>query len=181
MGTVEQDRALLIPIVGRGLGRIISTGMAKVRETVEIDAPVEQVWAVVHGDFKNASKWTSNLDQVEVLTEGPLSRGTELRYALKTPAGKQEVEVEHTTVTPHKTVSGRFIKGPIKGTWKYSYAERDGGTKVTYTMDYEPNGFAARLFFGAVAKQVPIDLKRTLASLKKYVESGKGPRVKQAR
>jgi len=45
-------------------------------------------------------------------------------------------------------------------------------------MDYEPNGFAARLFFGIIEKQVPNDLVRTLASLKKYVESGKGPRPK---
>ena len=89
---------------------------------------------------------------------------------------QQQLEVEHTTVTPGKTVSGKFIKGPIKGTWKYAYAEKDGGTKLTYSMDYEPNGFAARLFFGIIEKQVPGDLVRTLASLKKYVESGKGPK-----
>jgi hypothetical protein len=116
-----------------------------------------------------------------VLSEGPLGRGTELRYTLSTPGGKQELEVEHTTVTPGKTVAGRFIKGPIKGTWKYAYAEKEDGTRLTYTMDYEPNGLGARLFFGLVEKQVPADVVRTLASLKKYVESGKGPRVKPKR
>jgi len=150
--------------------------VAKVRETVEIDAPVEKVWAVVHEDFKNAGKWTSSLDHVDFLTDGPMGKGTELRYTITTGGGKQELEVEHTTVTPGKTVAGRFIKGPIKGTWKYAYAENEGGTKLTYTMDYEPNGFAARLFFGIIEKQVPSDLKRPLASLKKYVESGKGPK-----
>ena len=150
--------------------------MAKVRETVEIDAPVEKVWAVVHEDFKNAGKWTSSLDHVDVLTDGPMEKGTKLRYTITTGAGKQQLEVEHTTVTPGKTVAGRFIKGPIKGTWKYAYAEKDGGTRLTYTMDYEPNGFAAKLFFGIIERQVPTDLKRTLASLRKYVESGKGPK-----
>ncbi len=153
--------------------------MAKVHETVEIDAPVERVWAVVHEDFKNAKKWTSSLDHVDILTDGPLGRGTELRYTITTPGGKHELEVEHTTVTPGKTVSGRFIKGPIKGHWKYSYVEKAGGTKLTYTMEYEPNGFGARLFFGIIERQVPHDLVRTLASLKRYVESGKGPRMKQ--
>jgi uncharacterized membrane protein len=152
--------------------------VAKVRETVEIEAPVEKVWAVVHEDFKNAGKWTSSLDHVDILTDGPLGKGTELRYTITTGAGKQELEVEHTTVTPGKTVAGRFIKGPIKGSWKYSYAEKDGETRLTYTMDYEPNGFAARLFFGIIENQVPKDLTRTLASLKKYVEAGKGPRPK---
>ena len=150
--------------------------VAKVRETVEIDAPVEKVWAVVHEDFKNAKKWTSSLDDIDVLTDGSLGKGTQLRYAITTGAGRQELEVEHTTVTPGKTVAGKFIKGPIKGSWKYSYAEKAGGTKLTYTMDYEPNGFAARLFFGVIERQVPNDLKRTLASLKKYIESGKGPK-----
>ena len=151
--------------------------VAKVRETVEIDAPIERVWAVVHEDFKNANKWTSSLDRIDELTDGPLGKGTELRYTITTGAGKQQLEVEHTTVTPSKTVAGKFIKGPIKGSWKYSYAENDGGTKLTYTMDYEPNGFAARLFFGVIEKQVPNDLKRTLASLKRYIESGKGPKA----
>jgi uncharacterized membrane protein len=151
--------------------------VARVHETVEIDAPIEKVWAVVHEDFKNAKRWTSSLDHIDELTDGPLGRGTELRYTITTGAGKQELEVEHTTVTPGKTVAGKFIKGPIKGSWKYAYAEKDGGTKLTYTMDYEPNGFAARLFFGIIEKQVPNDLRRTLASLKRYIESGKGPKV----
>jgi uncharacterized membrane protein len=152
--------------------------VAKVRESVEIDAPVEKVWAVVHEDFKNASRWTSSLDHVDVLTEGPTRKGTELRYTITTPGGKQQLEVEHTTVSPGKAVAGRFIKGPIKGTWKYAYAQREGGTKLTYSMDYEPNGFGARLFFGIIEKQVPSDLLKTLANLKRYVESGKGPRAK---
>lgn len=163
-------------LLGRGHRADNSSGVAKVRETVEIDAPVEKVWSVVHEDFKNATKWTSSLDRVDVLTDGPLGRGTELRYTIATGAGKQELEVEHTTVTPGKTVAGKFIKGPIKGNWKYAYAEKDGRTKLTYTMDYEPNGLAARLFFGIVENQVPRDLVRTLAGLKKYVESGKGPK-----
>ena len=127
----------------------------------------------------NARKWSSNLERVEVLTDGPFGKGTELRYVISTPGGRQELEVEHTSVTPGKAVAGRFVKGPIKGTWKYAYAEKEGWTRLTYTMDYEPNGFAARLFFGIIEKQLPNDVHRTLASLKKYVESGKGPKPKK--
>lgn len=153
--------------------------MAAVRETVEIEAPVDRIWAVVHEDFKNATKWTRSLERVEVLTDGPTEKGTELRYVINTPGGKQELVVEHTTVTPGRAVAGKFIKGPVKGQWKYAYSHRDGITKVTYTMDYEPNGFAARLFFGVIEKQIPVDVRATLAGLKKYVESGKGPKPKK--
>jgi uncharacterized membrane protein len=151
-------------------------GVAKIRETVEIDAPVERVWAVVHEDFKNAARWSNNVDRIEELTDGPFGKGTELRYVLSTPGGKQQLEVEHTTVTAGKTVAGKFIRGPIKGTWKYSYAQGRDGTKLTYTMDYEPNGIAARIFFGIIERQLPNDVERTLTSLKQYIESGKGPK-----
>lgn len=148
--------------------------MASVREEVDIAAPVDRVWAVVHEDFPNATKWTNNLERVDILTEGPLRKGTRLRYVLSTPAGKQELEVEHTTVTPDRTCAGKFIKGPIKGGWKYSYAVAGDGTRLTYSMEYEPNGFAARLFFGAIERQLPSDLAKTLARLKKYIEGGGG-------
>jgi hypothetical protein len=48
-------------------------------------------------------------------------------------------------------------------------------------MDYDPNGFAARLFFGIIERQLPSDVAKTMKSLKKYVESGKGPRVSKAK
>ena len=64
--------------------------MAKVRETVEIDAPIEKVWAVVHEDFKNAGKWTNSLDHVDTLTDGPFGKGTELRYTINTHGGKPQ-------------------------------------------------------------------------------------------
>ena len=53
--------------------------------------------------------------------------------------------------------------------------------RLTYTVDYEPNGFAARMFVGIIEKQIPNDVAKTLASLKKYVESGKGPKPRAAR
>ena len=155
--------------------------MASARESVEIEAPAERVWAVVHEDFKNAPRWSHNLARAEVLTPGPTRKGTLLRYHLKTPGGEQVTEVEHTVYNPFKTCAGRMVEGPLKGTWKYSYTEKDGVTRLTYQMDYEPNGFAVRLFFGVIERQLPTDLRKTMESLKRYVESGKGPRASKAR
>jgi uncharacterized membrane protein len=150
--------------------------VASIKESVEIAAPVERVWAVVHEDFENATRWSSNLHRIDILTDGPTRKGTRLRYHIQTPGGRQQLEVEHTTVTRGKTCAGRFIGGPLKGNWKYSYSEKEGTTRLTYLMEYEPNGLAVRLFFGIVERQLPADLRRTMASLKKYVESGKGPK-----
>jgi uncharacterized membrane protein len=155
--------------------------VASIRESIEIAAPVERVWTVVHEDFPNATRWSSNLHRIDILTDGPTRKGTRLRYHIQTPGGRQQLEVEHTTVTRGKTCAGRFIGGPLKGDWEYSYSEKDGVTRLTYLMDYEPNGLAVRLLFGIVERQLPGDLRRTMASLKKYVESGKGPKPRSAR
>jgi uncharacterized membrane protein len=154
--------------------------VASVRESVEIEAPAERVWAVVHEDFKNAPRWSHNLVKAEVLTPGPTRKGTLLRYHLDTPGGEQLVEIDHRTYNPFKSCSGAIVEGPLKGTWKYSYAEKDGVTRLTYQMDFEPNGFTARIFFGVIERQIPVDMRKTMQSLKRYVESGKGPKTSRA-
>ncbi len=150
--------------------------MARIRESIEIAAPAARVWAVVHEDLKNASRWTAALKETEVLDPLPLRRGSRVRHHIRTPGGDQEVEVEHTSVVKPKSCSGKLVGGPLRGTFKYSYQEAGGKTKVSYEMDYQPAGLA-RLFGGMIERQMPEDLAKTLRSLKKYVEAGKGPKA----
>ena len=70
--------------------------VARIRESVDIDALSERVWAVVAEDVTNAPKWTSNLDKVEKLDDGPPGRGTRYRYHLDLGGHKEKLEVEQT-------------------------------------------------------------------------------------
>ena len=151
--------------------------MAKVREAIDIDAPAERVWAVVQEDVVNASRWSSNLAKVEQLGGGAPGKGTRYRYHLKLPGGMNEtVEVEQTVYTKPKRCSGKFTKGPLKGTWSYAYTERgDGATHVVYEMDYEMGGFL-RFAGGMLAGKYAEGIRDNMVALKKYVESGKGPK-----
>ena len=38
--------------------------MAAIKESVEIEAPADRVWAVVHEDFKNAGKFTMRYSEL---------------------------------------------------------------------------------------------------------------------
>lgn len=151
--------------------------MARLREHVDIDAPPERVWAVVAEDVKNAPKWTTNMDKVEQLDGGPPGRGTRYRYHLSLPGGhKEKIEVEQDVYNKPKKCSGRFIKGPVKGTWSYTYrAGKDGTTRLLYEMDFELGGLL-RLATGMFASQYASAIETNMQLLKKYVESGKGPR-----
>jgi carbon monoxide dehydrogenase subunit G len=153
--------------------------VATIRESVDIDAPPERVWAVVAEDVKNATKWTSNLEKAEKLDDGAPGRGTRYRYHLILPGGhKETIEVEQDVYNKPKKCSGRFIKGPLKGTWSYTYTGRkDGSTRLVYEMDYEMGGLL-RFVGGLLGPQYAGGIRKTMESLKSYIESGKGPKAK---
>ena len=148
--------------------------MARIRETVEIDAPAERVWAVVAEDVKNAPKWTTYLDKAEKLDDRPPGKGTRYRYHLTLPGGHREtLEVEQAVWNKPKKCAGDFVKGPLKGTWSYTYTERkDGSTRLVYEMDYELAGWL-RFAGGLLGPQYAAGIRNNMESLKRYIESGK--------
>jgi uncharacterized membrane protein len=152
--------------------------MAKLRETVNIDAPASRVWAVVQEDVRSVPKWSGHVARVEQLDDKPPGKGTRYRYHLNLPGGfKEALEVEQTTWVKPTRCAGKFIKGPLKGTWSYAYSETKTGTRVVYEMDYELRGLL-RLAGSLLAGQYAEGIRGNMAALKKYIESGKGPKGK---
>jgi uncharacterized membrane protein len=150
--------------------------VARIREQIDIDAPPDRVWAVVAEDVKNAPRWTTYLDSVEKLVAGVPGKGTRYRYHLDLPGTRVTLEVEQDVYQKPKKCAGRFIKGPLKGTWTYTYAPRkDGSTRLTYEMEYELTGLL-RFAGGLLGPQYAAGIHKNMESLKRYVESGKGPR-----
>ena len=150
--------------------------MPVIRETVDIKAPPERVWAVVQEDAVHAPRWSTNLSKIEKLDEGPPKVGTRYRYHLDLPGGlKETLDVQQTVYTKPKRCAGTFIRGPLKGTWSYSYAERKDGTHVVYEMDYELGGLL-RFAGGLLAGQYAEGIRQNMQRLKVYVEAGKGPK-----
>jgi uncharacterized membrane protein len=151
--------------------------VARIHEVVDIDAPPERVWAVVAEDVKNAPKWTTNLDKIDKLDDGPPGEGTRYRYHLNLPGGhKATLDVEQDVWNKPKKCAGRFVKGPLKGKWTYTYTQRkDGSTRLVYDMDYDLTGLL-RFATGVLGPQYAAGIKHNMERLKKYVEAGKGPK-----
>jgi uncharacterized membrane protein len=156
--------------------------MPRIRETVDIDAAAERVWAVVQEDAVHAPSWSTNLAKIEKLDDEPPGKGTRYRYHLELPGGiKETLDVQQSVYTKPRRCAGTFIRGPLKGTWSYTYTPRkDGGTHVVYEMDYELGGFL-RFAGGLLSRQYAEGIRENLLRLKKYVESGKGPKAAPAK
>jgi uncharacterized membrane protein len=152
--------------------------VARIHEEVEINAPAERVWAVVAEDVKNAPKWTTYLAKVEKLDDRLPGKGTRYRYHLSLPGGhKVTLEVEQDVYNKPKKCAGRFIKGPLDGTWSYTYTQRkDGTTRLVYEMEYELTGLL-RFAGGLLGPQYAAGIHKNMESLTRYIESGKGPKA----
>jgi uncharacterized membrane protein len=150
----------------------------ELREEIDIKAPASQVWAVVQEDVVHAPKWSSYLAKAEKLDDEPPGKGTRYRYHLELPGGfKETLEVEQAVWQKPKRCAGKFIRGPLKGTWSYTYTEKkDGTTHVVYEMDYELSGLL-RFTGGLLTKQYAEGIRKNMVALKKYIEAGKGPKV----
>jgi uncharacterized membrane protein len=145
--------------------------MALVRETVSIAAPADRVWHVVHEDVRNFAKWTTNVKRVQKVSPGPPGEGAVYRYVLDTPAGEHVLEIEHLEWRRPRRSAGEYIRGPVTGTWSYSYSERDGQTRVTYVSDFRLTG-VLRLMTAAFLPHYRNGVRDNLRNLKRYVEEG---------
>jgi len=143
--------------------------MALVRESVSIDAPAELVWHAVHEDVRNFTKWTTNVKRVQKVSRGAPGVGAVYRYTLDTPAGEHELEIEHTEWNKPKRCAGEYVRGPVKGTWSYSYSERDGKTRLTYLSDFRLTG-VLRLMTAAFVPHYRSGVRDNLRNLKAHVE-----------
>lgn len=145
--------------------------MAQVRESITIAAPADRVWHAVHEDLRNFTRWTTNVKRVEMVTKPPPGEGAVYRYRLDTPVGEHVLEIEHTEWRRPRRCSGEYVRGPVSGTWTYSYSERSGRTRVVYESDYHLTG-VLRLMTGAFAPHYAAGVRDNLKNLKVYLEGG---------
>ena len=145
--------------------------MPVIREEVTIRAPAARVWRVVHEELEAAPRWTSYLASAEVVGGKKPGAGSKLRYELDLSGWKGTLELEQDVFEPARRCAGRFVGGPLRGTWSYAYKEGRGATRLTYEMDYELTGFL-RFAGGLLKGQYESGIRDSMGALKRYVESG---------
>lgn len=144
--------------------------MPVIHEEVTIRAPAAGVWRVVHEDLEHAPDWTDYLASAELAGGGRPGKGSRLLYHLDLGAWQGTLELEIDAYEPPRRCTGRFVGGPLKGTWTYTYSEGKGSTHLDYQMDYELTGLL-RFAGGLLKGQYEEGIRRSMAALKRYVES----------
>lgn len=107
--------------------------MAKIKNSIDIDAPVEQVYEFMTDPNNLPNVWPSMLDVSNVERKEDGSHSFDWIYkmaGMKFEGHSDTVEVER-----NKRVVAKNQRG-IPSTFNYLYEKRDGGCKLTVEVDY---------------------------------------------
>ena len=145
----------------------------EVRESIEIDAPVQEVWDLVM-DPNRLGEWVSTHQAVANVPDGGLEEGSTFEQRMKL-AGKG-FDVTWTVMecdAPNKAAWEGAGPGGSTAHVVYELSEAGGGTRFDYTHGFDlPGGVlgrvAGRVASGTAARA---QARKTLARLRELIES----------
>ncbi|MFC1759235.1 SRPBCC family protein [Planctomycetota bacterium] len=147
--------------------------MGKIEVVIDIDAPVEKVFAVFT-DFAKVDQRVDGIKKLELLTSGPIGEGTQFRETRVMMGKEATEEMEITDFQPNESYRVEAESCGVHYTTDYQFLPNEESTNVSMAFDGEPVTFAAKLLSPAMllmAKTLKKCLEDDLACLKRVAES----------
>jgi uncharacterized membrane protein len=146
--------------------------MAAITETVEIARRPEEVFAYLD-DLSRHGEWQTQIESVEVLTEGPTRVGTRAVDTRRVPGGRQKITYEITEHDPPRRAAFRGLDGPIRPEGSVTVEPLEGGARSRVTLELHLDGHG---FGKLIAPLVRLDARRHVPKdqqrFKERLESG---------
>lgn len=146
--------------------------MPRVEISEQIDRPVEEVWAYTSNPH-NHVQWQSSARDREVITDGPLGKGSRIRGVDQFLGRKMEYVDEITEWEPNRRFSLRQVEGPVPSEMHATLEPAEGGTRLTVEAVAEKGlgGFFGKMAEPLVVKIFRRQLKSELGTLKDLLEN----------
>lgn len=143
--------------------------MSTIHKSITIDAPVERVFDYVSDPTHLPEFWPNMIEVKNVVPHPEGGAGFDWTYrmaGIKVRGHSEDIEFKR-----NRCVVSRSERG-IQNVFRWSYAEKDGGTEVTLDVDYE----APRSLFGRVVRPLldrvnDRDASTLLRNLKAHFEA----------
>jgi uncharacterized membrane protein len=147
--------------------------VAAITETVEIAKSPPEVFAYLE-DLRRHDEWQTQIENVEVLTEGRTRVGTRARDTRRVPGGRREVTYEITEHDPPRRVAFRGLDGPIRPAGVVTLEPLDDGrrSRVTLELDLVGHGLFGKLLAPIARRDARKRVPEDQARLKERLESG---------
>ena len=137
--------------------------------SVLIARPLDEVFAFVE-DARNRPRWDDSVISEELTSPEPITVGTTVRTRLKSMGREYEYTWEVVEHEPPSRMTIESTSGPFPTTLAYQLAERDGATRVDFSVTGRPGGLL-RLFQPLIARTTQANLDRGFPRLKQVLES----------
>jgi uncharacterized protein YndB with AHSA1/START domain len=146
--------------------------MANVRTSIDIEAPVQNVWGLVT-DLDRLSEWVSIHRDFPEPPPQQVELGTSFRQTLAVAGTPFRVEWTAIDVSSPQRLEWEGA-GPARATARttYSLTERDGGTRFEYENEFRlPAGEIGEAASGVVSGYAEREADESLSRLKQLAEA----------
>ncbi|MBS3737148.1 SRPBCC family protein [Candidatus Bipolaricaulota bacterium] len=144
--------------------------MAKIEKSIEIEAPVEEVWPVVHWD--RVTEWMDFIKNAEYTSEKHHEKGATAHVISEVAGQETEFDTEYTDYVENERKSWRTTGGDMTAFGEVSVEPTEEGTKVNLSMDYElPYSILGKIMDKLkVSKEMEKEYETALEKLKDMLE-----------
>jgi uncharacterized protein YndB with AHSA1/START domain len=139
--------------------------VASFRHSVTIPRPPADVFPWLFEEDK-VPQWTSRLEAYELLGDGAIGAGSQIRQVLTVKGQSLDVVLEITSYEPPLAAESRFTLQGVDVVTSYALADSGGGTELTQTLDGHASSFKARMLLPVVKPHLEGKLQDDLESLR---------------
>jgi uncharacterized membrane protein len=140
----------------------------RVHETIEVDAPVEDVYRY-WSNFENFPSFMSNIEEVRMIGQDTS------HWRVNGPLGKSvEVDARTTEMNPNRGIGWNTVDGEVMTSGEVRFEEvTPGRTRVDVTMNYaDPPGGAVGETVANILSNPERNLTEDLGNFARIVEGG---------
>ena len=147
--------------------------MAPIVETVEIAKSPPEVFAYLDALTRHG-EWQEQIENVELLTEGPTRVGSRAVDTRRVPGGRRRITYEITEHDPPRKAAFRGLDGPIRPEGLVTVEPLDDGrrSRVTLELDLVGHGLMGKLVAPLARRDARKQVPKDQARLKERLESG---------
>ncbi len=120
-------------------------------------------------DGTTATAWRASVADVALAAGMKGQVGARYAQGMRGPGGRIAADYELTEVVPDRLIAFKVVAGPARPVGRYEFATVADGTRVTFTLDWEPKGIKEKLMAPMVARTMPKEVA-TLDDLKRVLE-----------
>lgn len=141
--------------------------MAHVEKSIEVQKPVEQVYAQ-WTQFEDFPEFMENVEEVKQLDD------KHLEWKAKIAGTERQWKAEIVEQQPNQVIAWRSTTGD-KNNGKVQFQPINGQTKITLALDYDPPGGVAGEIGDKLIQAAPGRVENDLKRFKKFIEERPTP------